>query len=167
MVISGGLLAIIASLCFTWAEARINLKGFFSLLPGGLKTSVKLTGITWMAALAVSVAGACLAGLLWKRGSGPIAITASIILLGIFLAYLVELINRAYEALGLYDRVLEAVRSIPHLGATLESYIRENVVFSAYPKAGLFLFLSASLVMLAGGMLIQSRAGREEPASSP
>lgn len=167
LVASGCLLGVVASLCFSWAEARITLKGFFPLLSGELKTTVKLTEITWMAVLAVSIAGACLAGLLWKRFSGAIAIASSVLLLAIFFAYLVELINRAYEALGLYDRALEVVRSVPYLGKALESYIREHVAFSARPQAGLFLFLSAALLVLAGGIAIKSQAAGTEPASSP
>jgi uncharacterized membrane protein len=119
--------------------------------------SFKLLDNPWLAAALIAVAVLCAAGLLWRRRSAAISITASLLLLAGSIAYVIILIEDAFDFLGFYNNLMDLVRSFPVVGPLVESAIRERVSISAFPHAGVFVFAFATLLILLGGILIRRR----------
>jgi hypothetical protein len=157
-VAAGCALCIVAAAALPWARADVVWKSmlFGDDLELGIFT-FKLTDNPWLAAALICVAALCLAGLLWRRQAGNIAIVTSLLLLGGSAGYVISLIEDAYDFLGIYKQLLELVRSIPMIGPMVESVIRERLSISAFPHVGVYVFVLSTLLILAGGILIRRR----------
>jgi len=158
-VAGGCILCIVAALAVPWARADVTWRSilFETDIDLGSPT-FKLTDNPWLAAALVSVAVLCLAGLLWRRHAGSVAIAFSLLLLAGSAAYVFSLIEDAYDFLGFYRQLLELVRGLPLVGPLVESVIRERFTISAYPHAGVFMFVTSALLILVGGLQIRLRA---------
>jgi hypothetical protein len=97
-------------------------------------------------------------GLAWRRQAGNIAIATSLLLLAGSVAYVISLIEDAFDWLGIYEQLLELVRSMPMIGPMVESAIRERLSISAFPHVGVYIFILSTLLILAGGLLIRRRS---------
>lgn len=144
-----------------WARASLRWR---SIITGGdldLGTySFSLVENPWLAAAAVSVAALTIAGLAWRRRAALVGIAGSILLIGCATAYIIGLIDKAFDFLGLYESFLELVRSFPLLGPLVESVIRERLVVDAVPHAGFIVFFAAAALMLTGGIFMARRNRR-------
>jgi hypothetical protein len=158
MVAAGCILCIVAAAALPWARAHATWKSIFLGIDIELgRLTFKLTDNPWLAAALICVATLCLAGLFWRRHAAVIAITASLLLLGGSVVYIIFLIEDAYDFLGIYDKLLELARSLPVVGSLVESVIRENLSISALPHVGVFVFIASTLLILSGGLLIRRR----------
>ncbi len=157
-VVVGCVLCVVAAAVLPWARAAVTWKSilFGNDIDLGLFT-FRLTDNPWLAGALIGVAALCLVGLLWRRQAGNIAIAASLLLLGGSVAYIISLIEDAFDFLGIYDQLLELVRSLPMIGPMVESAIRERLSISAIPDAGVYVFIVATLLILTGGILIKRR----------
>ena len=157
-VATGCVLCVVAAAALPWARAEVTWKSVFfgNDIDLGLFT-FRLTDNPWLAGALIGVAALCLAGLLWRRQAGNIAIAASLLLLGGSVAYVISLIEDAFDFLGIYEQLLELVRSLPMIGPLVESVIRERLSISAIPHAGVYIFITATLLILTGGILIKRR----------
>jgi hypothetical protein len=157
-VAAGCVLCVVAAAALPWARAAVTWKSilFGNDIDLGIFT-FRLTDNPWLAGALIGLAALCLAGLLWRRQAGNIAIAASLLLLGGSVAYIISLIEDAYDFLGIYKQLLELVRSLPMVGPLVESVIRERLSISAVPHAGVYVFLAATLLILTGGILIKRR----------
>lgn len=157
-VVVGCVLCVVAAAALPWARAAVTWKSilFGNDIDLGLFT-FRLTDNPWLAGALIGVAALCLVGLLWRRQAGNIAIAASLLLLGGSVAYVISLIEDAFDFLGIYDQLLELVRSLPMIGPMVESAIRERLSISAIPHAGVYAFIVATLLILTGGILIKRR----------
>ena len=157
-VAAGSVLCIVAALALPWAKADVTWRSIFFESDMDLgEFTFKLVDNPWLAAALVCMAVLCLAGLFWRRHAGGVAIALSLLLLAGSSAYVVSLIEDAYDFLGFYRQLLEFVRSLPMVGPLVESVIRERLTISAYPHAGVFVFITSTLLILAGGLLIRRR----------
>lgn len=167
MIVSGCLLSLVSSLALPWTKAQATWKGIliFKDLELGSVTC-RLTDVIWLAVIAAVLAVIGLVGLGWKSKTGVIAMTVSVLLMMIFVAYLVGLSMDAYDILGFYKHLLEKVRDIPYAGTIvgwIEGLIRENVIFSVSLQPGFFLFPSSAALVFGGGLMIKLyRPGFEE-----
>ena len=156
---------IIAATVLPWAKVHLS---WTEILTGQSirlgNHSFKLLEVSWLVAAVIAVSTICLLGLLWKNRKGEIAIACSLLLLACSIYYLVNLANKAYDALGFYRRIIENLGSIPMIGPTLESVIKERLHVSALPNAGLFLFIAADIVMLIAGAFLLRRKRRWKKA---
>ena len=161
VVALGGVLCIIAAAALPWAKVYLKWKdvvfGFEQELP---TYSFSLTENAWLTAVAIVFAVICIAGLFWRRYAGKISVAASAVLLACSTAYVISLIFEAYDWLGLYEGLLDALESLPFVGPWLEVWVRESLNISAFPHAGLFLFYAGALLVLAGGITIWYRNKR-------
>ncbi len=157
-VAAGCALCILAAAALPWARADATWKSILSGEDIALGTfSFKLTDSAWLAAALICAAALCLAGLLWRRHAGGIAVAFSLLLLGGSAGYVISLVQKAYDFLGLYERALELVRGFPLLGPVVESVVRERLSLTACPHAGVYVFVLSALLILAGGLLITRR----------
>lgn len=155
---AGCTLCIVAAAALPWARADVTWRSIFFETDIDLGVfTFKLMDNPWLAAALIAVASLCLAGLLWRRQAGNVAVVASLLLLGGSAAYVISLIEDAYDFLGIYKQLLELVRSLPMVGPLVESVIRERLSISAIPHAGVFVFIVSTLLILAGGMLVKRR----------
>jgi hypothetical protein len=155
----GCVICIVAATALPWARADVTWRSIFFETDMDLGTfTFKLMDNPWLAAALIAIAALCLAGLLWRRQAGNVAVAASLLLLGGSAAYVISLIEDAYDFLGFYNQLLELVRSLPLVGPLVESVVRERLSISAVPHAGVFLFIVSTLLILAGGLLIKRRA---------
>jgi hypothetical protein len=161
MVALGGILCIIAAVALPWAKVTATWRSILwgSDIELGTYT-FKLLENPWLAAAVITVAVVCIAGLFLRRHAGKVSVVASAILLVCSTVYLISLIQDALDWLGIYENLLELVRSIPTIGPLVESVIRDRLDISALPHAGLFLFYAGALVILVGGIIIWKRNNR-------
>jgi len=158
VVAAGCVLCIVAATALPWARASVTWRAIIFETDVDLGIfSFRLMDNPWLAAALISVAVLCLAGLLWRRRAGSVAIVASLLLLGGSIAYVIILLEDAFDFLGFYKQLLEFARSLPMIGPLVESVIRERLSISAYPHAGVFVFIFATLLILAGGILMRRR----------
>ena len=156
-----------SALVLPWARVRVTWKSLLFNTDMDLGTyTFRLTENAWLTAALVSVAFLCLAGLFWRRRAGTVAVSASLLLVGGCVFYLVSLFRDALDLLGLYDRLLELVRALPIIGPAAEEAVRERLVVHAAPHAGGFVFLAGVALILAGGLLLsrQHRSGARAAA---
>jgi len=161
MVALGGILCIIAAVALPWAKVTATWRSILwgSDIELGTYT-FKLLENPWLAAAVITVAVVCIAGLFLRRHAGKVSVVASAILLVCSTVYLISLIQDALDWLGIYENLLELVRSVPTIGPLVESVIRDRLDISALPHAGLFLFYAGAVVILAGGIIIWNRNNR-------
>lgn len=158
MVALGGILCIIAAVALPWAKVYLRWKDVVFRFEQELPTySFSLLENQWLAAAVIIVAVVSIAGLFWRRYAGKISVIASALLLACSTAYIISLIFEAYDWLGLYEGLLDALRSLPFVGPWLEVWVRESLKISALPHAGLFLFYAGAFVILIGGIIIWNR----------
>ncbi|MBN2025402.1 MAG: hypothetical protein JW854_01380 [Actinobacteria bacterium] len=158
LVAAGCILCVVAATALPWARASVTWRAIIFETDVDLGIfSFRLFDNPWLAAALISVAALCLAGLLWRRHAGSIAIAASLLLIGGSIAYVISLIEDAFDFLGFYKQLLEFVRGLPMIGPLVESAIRERLSISAYPHVGVFVFIFATLLILAGGILMRRR----------
>ena len=119
--------------------------------------SFSLTENPWLTAAVIAFAVICIAGLFWRRYAGKISVFASAVLLACSTAYVISLIFEAYDWLGLYESLLDALESLPFVGPWLEVWVRESLEISAFPHIGTFFFYAGALLVLAGGMKTKGR----------
>jgi hypothetical protein len=156
LVATGCVACVIAALALPWARGDVAWKVLITNTDIELGTySFKLLDNPWLAAALVAVAVLCAAGLFWRRRAATISIAASLLLLAGSVAYLISLIEDAFDFLGFYNNLMELVRSFPVVGPMVESAIRERLSISAFPHAGVFVFIISTLLILAGGLLIR------------
>lgn len=154
----GGVLCITAALALPWARVDLAWKGLLTRQNFPLGTySFHLLENPWLAGISLFFAAAVLVSLAWRRRAGTAVILCTLPLFACFLVYLVSLITEALDFLGFYQNLLDLVRTFPFIGPALESAIREHLLVSAYPHAGMFLFLLGAVTSLAGGILILRR----------
>ncbi len=159
MAAAGCVLCIIAAAALPWARVDVSWRSLFLDTDIDLGAySFRLTDNPWLAAALIAVAALCLAGLLWRRQAGNVALAASLLLLCGSVAYVACLIEDAFDFLGFYNRLLELVRGLPMVGPVVESVIRERLSISAFPHAGVFLFAASTLLIFTGGLLMKRRA---------
>ena len=159
LVACGCVLCVTAAAALPWA--RVDLRWRSILFGDEMELGVhsfRLTDNPWLAAALICVAALCLLGLFSRRYAWGIAAAASLLLLAGCAAYAAGLIGDAYDFLGIYERLLELVRSFPMVGPLAEAVIRERLSISAFPHAGLYMFLASSLCVLAGGLLLRRRS---------
>ncbi|RJP34774.1 MAG: hypothetical protein C4536_02230 [Actinobacteria bacterium] len=158
MVAGGCVLCITAATALPWARADVTWRSMLFETDVGLGIfTFRLTDNPWLAAALISIAALCMAGLFWRRRAGSIAIATSLLLLGGSAAYIISLIEDAYDFLGFYRQLLEFVRSLPMVGPLVESVIRERLSITAFPHVGVFAFVLSTLLILGGGLLIRRR----------
>ena len=158
MVAAGCILCVVAATALPWARASVTWRAILIETDVDLGIfSFRLLDNPWLAAALISVAALCLAGLLWRRHAGSVAIVASLLLIGGSIAYIISLIEDAFDFLGFYNNVLEFARSLPMIGPLVESAIRERLSISAYPHIGVFVFILATFLILAGGIRMRRR----------
>jgi len=159
LVAVGCILCIVAATTLPWARASVTWRAILFETDVDLGIfSFRLLDNPWLAAALISVAVLCLAGLLWRRHAGNVAVAASLLLIGGSIVYVISLIEDAFDFLGFYKQLLEFARSLPMIGPLVESVIRERLSISAYPHVGVFVFIFATLLILAGGILMRRRA---------
>lgn len=169
-VVTGCLLCLVSTLFLPWTRAQAFWKDFPLL--GNLELGSVTVGLTDNTPLAVIAAILCavgLAGLAWRSRDWTISLLVSGSLLLVFIAYLVGLSTEAYEMMGFFRRLLDSLRETPYLGALagwVEEIIRNNVVFSAKPLAGLFVFPLSALTIGAGGLLLRPRSAKRGEGKS-
>jgi len=154
----GGILCIIAAVALPWARVTASWRSI--LLGSDIELGTytfKLLENPWLAAVVITVAVICIAGLFLRRHAGKVSVAASAVLLTCSSIYLISLIQDALDWLGIYENLLELVRSIPTVGPLVESVIRDRLDISAFPHAGLFLFYAGALVILVGGIILWNR----------
>jgi len=157
-VAAGGVLCIVAATALPWARADVTWRTILFETEADLGIfTFRLIDNPWLAAALISIAALCLAGLFWRRRAAIISISASLLLLAGSAVYVVCLIEDAFDFLGFYRQLLDFVRSLPMIGPMLESVIRERLSISAYPHAGVFVFIFATLLILGGGILMRRR----------
>lgn len=160
VVAAGCVLCVVAATALPWARASVTWRAMIFETDVDLGVfSFRLMDNPWLAAALICVAALCLAGLFWRRRAGSVAIAASLLLLGGSIAYVISLVEDAFDFLGFYERLLEFVRSLPMIGPLVESAIRERLSISAYPHVGVFVFIFATFLILAGGIIIHRRLG--------
>ncbi|MDY6796079.1 MAG: hypothetical protein SWK76_12515 [Actinomycetota bacterium] len=158
MVALGSVLCIIAATALPWAKVYLDWKDVVFSFEIDLPTySFKLLENPWLASAVIAVAILVIAALFLRRQAGPLIVTGSVILLACSIAYLVSLITEAYDWIGLYEGLLEAIKSFPGIGPLVETWVKESLRISALPHAGMILFFLSSLVVMAGGILIWRR----------
>ena len=158
LVAAGCIACVIAAIALPWARAKVTWKVLLTNTDAELGSfSFDLLDNPWLAAALISVAVLCLAGLFWRRRAGTVSLLASVLLLAGSAVYLICLIEDAFDFLGFYHNLMDLIRSFPLVGPLVESAIRERVSISAYPHAGVFVFIAATALILAGGLLIRRR----------
>lgn len=158
LVASGCVLCVVAAAALPWARVDVIWKSILFAEDIDLGTySFRLTDNPWLAGALICVAALCLAGLFWRRHAGHIAVSASLLLIAGSIAYVISLVEDAYDFLGFYERLLELVRSLPMVGPVVEAVVRERLAVSAFPHVGMFVFLVSSLLIVCGGLIIGRR----------
>ncbi|MDI6874814.1 hypothetical protein [Candidatus Solincola sp.] len=161
---TGCLLCIVSTLLLPWSRAQATWKEMPLLGDVELgSVTGKLTDNTTLAVIAVVLAATGILSLAWKPRGWLVALIVSGLLALVFIAYLVSITTEAYETLGFYRRLLDALRDVPYLGAVagwIEETVRKNVVFSVKPLVGFYLFPVSALLAAAGGVLMRFRPER-------
>ncbi len=156
---AGSVLCVVAAAALPWARADVTWRTILFETDADLGIfTFRLTDNPWLAAALISVAAVCLAGLLWRRRAGTISIAAAALLLAGSAAYVISLIDDAFDFLGFYRQLLDFVRSLPMVGPLVESVIRERLSITAYPHVGVFVFILSALLILCGGIMIRRRS---------
>jgi hypothetical protein len=158
MVAVGCVACIIAALALPWARVNVTWQSIFTGTDVNFGSyTFKLTDNVWLTVVLVSFAAICIAGLFWRRRAAAISIAASLLLLAGSVVYLVGVIQDAFDFLGFYQRLLDLIRSLPMVGPLVESAIRERLSISAFPHAGVFVFMISTLFIIAGGLVMRRR----------
>jgi len=163
VVAVGCLLCIVSALLLPWSKAKASWKEMplFGEVELGTVTG-KLTDNTALAVIAVALSAAGIAGLAWKSKGWLVALLVSGLLVLVFVAYLVGITTEAYETLGFYRRLIDALRDVPVLGVVagwIEETVKQNVIFSVKPLAGFYLFPVSALLVAVGGITMRFFTG--------